>query len=367
MNTPIESARLMQAKAWPLLLLLYVALAVLFSFTVGLPSLRGETTFEVFADSETYHELAESDATLATLAIVNANVVMPVLVSRALGNDFVLTIWLNLAIFLLAMLIVLRRPELDAALVIFLLGVSPMLFTSFVGINKEVFGLLATVATYSWFKTRRPSLLFLALLAAVFVRWQMILFVMAVFVSVSRLNPLRRSRAATALAMLAGMSILYPLLKIGQFGEVKEVAEVALTEEAGTGASGLFVTWVTIQDSFGYWLIIVPKILHLLLGYISRMEFSLTPADVYNEMIVGYQCIIYLLLIGSLLLKGRFRLSEDGLFLAVLYAIVFGITPIFSVRYFLPLHIFMALALSRLPAAPAPKPTPAPKLSESAA
>ena len=110
--------------------------------------------------------------------------------------------------------------------------------------------------------------------------------------------------------------------------------------------SGLFILLNEIQAKYGYFIVVVPKILQNLFGGVTRISAIFDWSDFYNNVIVLLQSI-YLLLISILLVtKKKLDLNNNIYYSAIVYCIIFAITPIVQSRYFFVISIIFAVLLS---------------------
>jgi len=330
-----------------LLLWVYIAAAVAFFFTLGIAILDEELPYQFYADSVTYEKMAagEFDAQLEgeSLVSVGANYLGPVLLLRAVNGSRVAILVLNILVFVVGFKLLARFVPLDRRLLFLVLGLNPMTFASLLSINKEIIAYATVCLLVGFMGTRRLRWLLPALVLSIFSRWQLTAFVIAVALAFSFLNPLRRYPLATlALATLA-LTVIYP-----QLGGVLDL----VSENAASGApignqSGIYQQMVAIQDSYGYILVVIPKTLQAMFGIIGRLSNFGDPDDFYNMVFVALHSVALAAVFIALLVTGRFRLRDPLVFGSLLFCVLFSLSPVYAPRYYYPVYVLWACALSR--------------------
>jgi hypothetical protein len=124
-----------------------------------------------------------------------------------------------------------------------------------------------------------------------------------------------------------------------------KVESVAVEGEASNKGSGLYILFLNIQRHFGYFLVFIPKTLHQLIGILARVKNLFNYQDFYNDVIVILQSMAFLVQLVALFFK-KLKFKNNVLFLALLYCIIIGLSPIFAPRYFFPVYILFSIYLS---------------------
>jgi hypothetical protein len=198
--------------------------------------------------------------------------------------------------------------------------------------------------------TRRSLLAFVAAAAvSLLVRWHLTVFFAAVLMLCGPLNPLRRQRVATLLALLLALSVLYTMLAPA-FEASRMNFERGAEEYEG---SGLYVVLMEWQERGYYWAVFPVKAALLLFGLGLRLDQLLQPTDIYNHVWQLLHSTALLLMALALLLRKRARLDNDLVYLSMIYIAVFAMTPISGPRYFYPVYVLWAAAIAVRTARPA--------------
>lgn len=332
-------------RSAPATLALFVAIAVLgalFLATVGIDALQGDGSFQFYSDSKTYHdvmrgELVEIDSWLDAVAL-GGNFLGPIAILKLTGENYYLVMLFNVTMLAGSALVIARAFNLDTLRYSLALLANPIILTSTLSVNKEVIG-IATIACLLYaYRNRSLTVWIIGLVLSLLVRWQMTLFVIALAAAVGRVNPIRSRRALTLLTMLALLSVLYVLL-IGVFQQIRLDFEQAAQEYEG---SGLFEWLVEMQNAGYYWLVFPLKAAHLLFALGLRLDRLLFPQDYYNDVIQVLHSTTLIVLFVLLLRRRKMRLDDDLVYVSSIYLVIFGISPIYTPRYFLPVYVLWA-------------------------
>jgi hypothetical protein len=186
-------------------------------------------------------------------------------------------------------------------------------------------------------------------IASMMVRWQLTLVLVVAGTMVGAVNPLREHRGVTLSLLLAALSVIYV-----QLAATLEPILVNFEAAAeGYEGSGLYEKLNSLQDGGWYWAIFPVKAAHLMFGMGLRLDRLFNPTNTYNDFWQLLHSTTLLVLFVALLHARRFKLSNDLIYLSLIYLAVFAITPIYTPRYFFPIYVLWAAALctpSRLPA-----------------
>jgi hypothetical protein len=104
-----------------------------------------------------------------------------------------------------------------------------------------------------------------------------------------------------------------------------------------------------VQNNYGYFLVFLPKTLHQMIGPLSRVDKVTDMSNFFNNDVLFFHSLATAGLLVAALLRRRLRLDLDPIYIAAVYAAVFGLSPIFSPRYFLPIYVLIAIALALRP------------------
>lgn len=330
-----------------LLLAFFSLFSVVFYIFVGRHALSGDIDFQFYADSLSYERIYRelNLNSLSELVTFDANFLGPLLVLDMFRGSREWVLLFNIFILFLVVWLVRACLELNASKFLLLFFLSPFTFSSLQSINKEILSILCVALVVAWSVRGHFIYLLSALLCSILVRWQLSLFVIAVAASLSSLNPLRRNRYLYIFLVLIFVSCVYPQVS-GYFERVNEIAGDGSLEQSG---SGLYSLFNSLQQSGGYFLVFVPKALQAMYGMVFKIGDVFNPDGgfFYNRVMVTTHCVVAFLLFLYTLFKGRLRLSNDFVFIAVVYCVIFVLSPIYAPRYFYPVFFLLCLVNSR--------------------
>jgi hypothetical protein len=310
---------------------------------VALPVLQGELHLKFYADTLTYERLARSIPLSFDLIQVGANLFGPVFVLKTLGSDRFLVYLFNLACLAAAFTVVVRSFSLDRVQFLFYLTLTPLVFTSLLSINKEIVAVAATAFFASYYRSGRRWQLAVALVASFLVRWQMTLFMLVFMAMASPINPVRRRRLLSVTLLTLAISVAY-VQNLDTFERLNQLALIGAREYIE--GSGLYGQFIAVQNKYGYFLVFLPKTLHQMLGLLTRVDRVTDVQHFFNNDVMFFHSLATLVLLTVALWRRRIRLDLDPVYIAVVYAAVFALSPIFAPRYFLPVYVLLALALA---------------------
>jgi hypothetical protein len=162
--------------------------------------------------------------------------------------------------------------------------------------------------------------------------------------------------------MVAAISILYPAVLRVHLAAGLESQFTATQFTSTAGLTGLFSA---IQDNYGYFIVVVPKILLSYFGNLLRVfDFVVRSdridyTDVYNNIVVlGHQVCMALVFFAALR-KRKLTLASENVYFVAVYSVVFAISVLISYRYFFPLYLLVCIELCRRRYRPEPHVVPA--------
>lgn len=326
------------------ILLAYLIVASALFFMYGLPSLEGEIPQQMYSDSITYERAAEADSEAELeLFSISGNYMGPVLVLRIFDSNRVLIHLFNLSILLLSGLIAFRYLNINRVVFLIALLSSPLLLFSTFGVNKEIFLLPVSICLLIYLQNRSFGWLFASLLLAFFVRWQVVIFVLLVMMIVGNMSPFQQRRGWALIVFLAAMTVAYPILSTDVLQTIDQISKDGAEAELDRNSSGVFAMMQEIQRSYGYFIVVIPKTIHLLIGLLGRFSIESIELDFWNSFVIMSKCVHNLILIVVVLFCRKFSLSDNYFFLICLFAAMFAITPIYAPRYLFPISIWLAL------------------------
>jgi hypothetical protein len=322
----------------------YLIIAFLFLITFGIRAIKGDIDFEFYADSETYIEFVNEKQSFSNIILLNPNMLGPTLILKLFNNSFISVFFLNVIIVLFFYFTFSKKYNIDRRYLFLYFLLSSIFFSSVISINKEIISLLSIAFFFRYYKTNSFSMLLLSIFISLLVRWQMTLFIVSLVFMLSTWNPLRKYKLVLLSLFLLTISIVY-YINIASFESFNLIAE--LGQESSVEGSGLFNIVLNLQNSglFGYFLAFIPKFLFLFIGVLARYYKLLDTTDFYNNVVVFLQSIANLMVLIKII-KLKIGLDNIFLFSAIVYCIIFALSPIFAPRYFFPAYILLSLAVA---------------------
>lgn len=324
------------------ILFLYFVLVMAFFFVMGDAMLNEETSIQFFADSVTYEQAAIDLKELSALQLLiyNPNYFGPISILNLLGGNRWSVLVLNLFVFTLSLSLICSAISLDRKLFIICLIINPMTFSSLLSINKEIFSLFAiALLIYGISRQNLPALL-VCLGVSFLVRWQFSLFVIVLLGVISPLNPLRHRRFLTLLVFIMSISALYYVVRPMAFTNVSEVATAGAEQWEGTGLWGRLLE---IQDSGGYFLVFPLKVLQAMFGILVYIDKIIDPPEFYNYVVVMLHSLTTLIVLAYSVVNKKLKLAGNITYMALIYLLIFGFTPIYAPRYFYPVFVMLCV------------------------
>lgn len=323
----------------------FILVAIVGFLTLGLPGLTGEIDLQTYSDSLTYERLAKNMPPGTSLISVSSNLVGPISILRMLDYSYPLIFVFNVVIFLASLKIIFSHYDLNKNTFLFFVFISPLLFFSLFNVNKEVLVFLDMAVFLAFLRNRSLLYLLFALALSLLVRWQLtVFFTLAMFLLF--IDRYFQYRKLIVLSLVAGIAFVYPLLA----NVFEAVILHSLPDNDAVRGSGIFQILNQIQNRpGGYLLVFLPKLLQINFGIIKRIhmigEFSLF----WNYFVLLLHSVASLLLTMYLFFRQRFTFANKLIFLSMIYAALFAVSPIINVRYFLPVYILFAVVVSSRP------------------
>ncbi len=327
-----------------IILYLYLFVAFVFLITIGISSVNGELDFEFYADSETYIEFMSEKHSFSNILLLFPNMLGPTVILTLLNENFIAVFLLNvfIVLFFYYNFSLLYKNKRSVLILYFFL--SFMFFSSIILINKEIISLLSIALFFRYFKTKSFIFLILSILISVLVRWQMTLFIISLTFLLSKWNPLRNNKYILVLLFLFSISTVY-YFNLSSFEQFNLIAE--LGQETSEEGSGIFYFILNIQNSsfLGYFFVFIPKFFLLFIGVLARYYKVFDTSDFYNNVVVFSQSVANVFVLFNVI-RLKIGLNNIFLFSAVIYCIIFALSPIFSPRYFFPAYILFSLSIA---------------------
>lgn len=312
---------------------------------VGIDALEGRSTFQFFADSNTYHEAARGDLLhvdgWADAVTLTGNFLGPMVILALAQQNYYVVLLLNALTLFASVLLIANALRIDSAKLLLVLLVNPLTLSSVLSVNKEILSVVVLALLVHAYARRATWSMMVGLALSLLVRWQLTLFIVVLAALVGPANPLRKRRALTVLGLTAAISAL-TLTFAEALEPVRLNFEFSAADYEGSGA---FQWLVTQQDRGLYWLVFPLKAAHLLFATGLRFDRLLDPTEIYNDLWQLLHSTATLVLFLVLWRMRRLTLRNDLVYLSVLYLAVFAFTPIYTPRYFYLVFVIWSIAV----------------------
>ncbi|MBK8892438.1 MAG: hypothetical protein IPN75_19820 [Dechloromonas sp.] len=317
-----------------------------FLFLVGIDALEGRNDFQFFADSATYHEAhagaLEHVQSLSDLVGTAGNFLGPMVLLKLAGGNYYLIALLNGLLLGLSIAIISRSLRLDALYLFGLLLLNPITVSSVLSVNKEIISLFCISLLIKAYVSRSFVVLLATILLSLAVRWQLTVVIIFYIMLFLPRNPLRGRRLLTLASLILALSIVYWMLG----DALKGVQENFDYAAEGYEGSGLWASLVSLQND-GYYFVALPlKAFHILFGLGVQLNKVLSPVELYNDVWQVLHSTALLVVFVILVKKHLFKLSDNLIFLSLIYIVIFALTPIYAPRYFYPVYVLWVISLS---------------------
>jgi hypothetical protein len=333
---------------YSLVLYTYLALCFIFLYTIGIDAIEGRIDFEFFADSETYLDFVKYDYSYSQIIREFFNMIGPTLVLNLVNSNFYLVFLINSVIILYFYYTLVNVYSINRKYLIFWLLISPVFFSSIISINKEIFIFLTITLMLKYRFSNKNFYFVLAIFASLLVRWQMSLFVIVNFFILSDIKFFRSHLRKTILMFL----IVYSALAYFNFDKFERI-NLHVLEGSVASKSGILNMLNSIQSQyfFGYIIVFIPKLFFLLFGNVIKNDHLFELKDFYSTTIIPIQSFLNLILFSYIFIFQKYlnKNLHYIIYSAIIYGIIFTISPIFSIRYLFPIYVYLIIILSITP------------------
>jgi len=330
-------------------LLIYIAFTIIIFFIYVPSALDGHSKIELFADSETFEEIALGESNYEFSSIYEAigvkfNFVGPLIVLYIFQMNRVAILFFNLTLFLLGLYFLNKSRCFNMLKLVVLLGINPIVFSSLLSVNKEIFVYLSLCLLVRYFYRPTIILAILIISLSVLARWQFTICIIMIMMMYSKYNPLKRYPLLSIFISILVISVFYHRIKI--FSEVNMFIELLLNNSSDSifGRMSMF----QLNSDIGYLTVVIPKAIHLMFGIIKNYNEFLHWQEFYNDVLTYLFGISMVCVFIYLILSKKFPLGvNNGIDLSwIIYIVIFSISPIYTPRYFVAVYILWAIKLS---------------------
>lgn len=327
-----------------LIWILYLSMSLAFYICVAEPALNGLIDLRIWADAPLYEAVADTYDDILGLISIAGNFLGPVLIIKLFNNNYSYIYLVNCLILIVSFYLISKTHHINNSKFLFYLLINPMLFISLMSVNKEIVSLLFIALLLSYLNNKKTIYLLLCFFISFVVRWQLTLFLIIYLALTSPVLKMNTNRFKTLSIFILGISVIY-ILKSQALQNIGEMA--GYLADVDIQGSGFFMQLNEIQMQYGYFVVFIPKIFQNLFGNITRIPNLLDWSDFYNNFIAVLQGILFIAMTLLLVLKHKLDLYDNVFYLAVIYCVLFAVSPIVQTRYFFIVSVLLAVILSR--------------------
>ena len=324
------------------LLTVYIGFSLFLFFQWVDPSLNGSSDQHIAADSGMYIYFADSlrhgnpdPYVIASLATFPNNLWSPVLQALVLKTTFAMVV-ADYAMLFVAIVLLKKSFSFSTGTFVGLLLLNATTTISVLSVNKEIVDLLTVSIFLFALRKGRNGILLIALLIALFNRFELCMVMILFLLIQSKLNPLRQRRILTLVAVVIAISVVLPAF-----------ASRALTARFEEASSGTVVTWLdSLEMNYLYGVAVIPKVAENLFGElinVSKWQMSYNLSDIANSYILLFNNLATAVVFFLLIRKRAFTLRSDLVYFAMLGCVIMAVSLVIQPRYFYFAYVLLAL------------------------
>jgi hypothetical protein len=319
------------------------------------PSFTGENNLRIGADSQVYLDIAgfvgsnkgtsQEDVALVTLS---GNLLGPVLVATLLQSLWGIALF-NTLLFVLSLWVASHLPGVRLGPFFCLLVLDPTLIPALLTLNKEILSLLGVILFVRYVTSERKTLLQLLLLLSVslLARWEQAAVTGVVLALSSQRSPLKHRPKFVIVALILIVTMAYPVLVRSGIADIAHMIAFA-----GEGSTGPILN--NIQASYGFPLVIIPKVMINLFGHLLSPRLFISdffvqdPGDIQIYFVLPLHCLAMFLIVVVAAAKKKLTLKKPTIYWCAIYQVVTAVSPVLQTRYQYPVYVILCLELSGL-------------------
>lgn len=344
-------------KRFEVKLLIYLGISTLFFYFVAYEDVYNSTelgnqykTLRIFADHPTYVNDYRDYKDYIFLFLLNKiNYSGPFFIIWLTGDNLVNTFIFNIICLILSVGIINKTNNFNMDKYIIFLLINPITFVSIFSVNKEVVSLLSVSLFVSLLIKFRVWKFFICVFIAFLSRKELsflflLLYFIFIFFPKWKENEYKIYIIIVMLISLGSYYINENFSSIGGYSiEVKEAVENA-------GSAGTIILLNDIQNKYGYYLVVIPKIILNIYGSVLTRTYQMINfQDVYNDVVVWGQSFLFLFILPKSVYqiwKNNTFLQKQLFFSFIVSSIIFSYIPVVQNRYFYSSYLLLALIIS---------------------
>lgn len=308
----------------------------------GIQSIESQDGIQFYADSSTYHEIANGEHSVdldeTGLVSVAGNFFGPIAILNILNNNYYFVATLNILIFYFSITQISKLYKISPLKLLTVLLLNPITISSLLSINKEIISLLFLFSLLKYINCKKLSLLPMVFITALMVRWQLVIFAIIIIFYYSNINVLFKKPWQYGLALLLTCSVAYTLTG-NTLAAVRLNFELSAENHDG---SGIWISLIELQNQGYYFLVFPLKAAQLLFGLSFNVSTISSSNNFYNDVIQVLGSLSTLTLFIFLLINKTLK-KNSLTFISILYLIFFCLSPIYTPRYLYPIYIIWSI------------------------
>jgi len=325
----------------------FICFSVFLFFQWVDPSLDGRTDRHIAADSVTYISAADAlregreDIYLTVALSTFPNTLLcPILLALLFKSTFAMVL-ADYAMFFLALILLKKSFSFSTGIFVGLLLLNATTTISLLSVNKEIVDVVAVSIFFFARQRRRYGVLLLALMLAVFNRFDVCIVMLLFLVADSKLNPWRNRRVITMAALIAVLSVALPLFASG-------ILNARFREEVGSHTLAWFNA---LEMHYLFAVAVIPKIGMTLFSALITDPFKIATyydySDLANSSILYSNNFATAVVIVFLAWKRRLTVSSDLVYFALLGLITVAVSMETTQRYIYFVYVILCLQAAK--------------------
>jgi hypothetical protein len=319
------------------------------------PSFTNENDLRIGADSQTYLNVAgfvgnskKTNQENAALVTLSGNLLGPVLVAILIQSLWGIALF-NTLLFVLSLCAASHLPGVRLGPFFCLLVLDPTLIPALLTLNKEILSLVGVILFVRYVTSERKTLLQLLLLLSVslLARWEQAAVTGIVLALSSPRSPLKHRPKFVIVTLILIITLAYPVLVRSGIADIANMIAFA-----GEGSTGPILN--DIQASYGFPLVIIPKVMINLFGHLLSPGLFISdffvqdPTDIQIYFVLPLHCLAMFLVVVVAAMKKKLTLKNPTIYWCAIYQVVTAVSPVLQTRYQYPVYVILCLELSGL-------------------
>ncbi len=351
------SRRVLVIKTFEVKLICYIAFAIIFFALFAYKDIYYTTekggeydTLHMYADHPTYvNYFRFFRENILIFLVIRINYLGPFFIIWLTSDNLIAAFIFNVICFLLSIKLIARTHYFEMNVYTILLILNPITFFSLFSVNKEVVSLLAVSLFIASLLNYRKSYIILSLLIAFLARKELALFMSILYVTFRYIPQWNRYKIYIYIMFIFMISVGSYYIN-NNFSAISGYATEAENVVENDGSGGTILLLNDLQNKYGYYLVVIPKVfLNLYGSVLSRTKQLVSFSDVYNDIVVWGQSFLYLYVLPASLYiswKRNNYLLNKLLFSFIISCILFSYIPVVQNRYFYSSYILLIALIS---------------------